>query len=321
MSAWTSAASQFTRSWVAAYTLGLTQDVRRARRAEIASDLWEQQHDATGSGSNPVAVGLQIASRTLRGLPADVLWRINVEGPQMNIRIPVERVMGAMLVAMVVLVMITGAVSGIDTAREGFENELARLAENTALENNGNAAFRIATGLSWIIVAAGFFIALRERTPMMAAVAGFGLLAAGVLELSATGLQIVLVDLADDYVAAPPVEQATLIAPAHAIARIVEVTTTMALCTLLGSIYVLAIATQHGNLVPRWLLGIPVLSAIGLGTGMTIAAAGGGDEWVWVVTMSGLMLGLLWLLIAGLWLIFTPRERISTSAAAAAGAS
>ena len=60
-----------------------------------------------------------------------------------------------MLVAMVVLVMITGAISGIDTAKEGFTNELARLAENTALENNMNAVFRIATGLSWIVVAGG----------------------------------------------------------------------------------------------------------------------------------------------------------------------
>jgi len=320
MSAWTSTASGITRSWVAAYTLGLAPDVRAARRHEVASDLWEHQHDARGSGSNPLGTGLQIVSRTLRGLPADVLWRINMEGPQMDIKVPVERVMGAMLVAMVVLVMITGAISGIDTDREGFANELVRLAEKTAVENNVNAAFRVATGLSWIIVAAGFFVAMRERTPVLAAVAGFGLLAAGVLELSATGMQIVLVGLAGDYVGAPTAEQATLIAPAHTVARIVEVTTTMALFALLGSVYVLAIATQQGNLVPRWLLGIPALSAIGLGSGLVIQASGGGDDWVWVVTMSGLMLGLLWLLIAGLWLIFTPRAQAATPATATAGA-
>jgi hypothetical protein len=321
MSAWTSAAANITRSWVVAYTLGLAAGVRESRRCEIASDLWEHQQDAAGSSSNPLGIGLQIISRTLRGLPADLLWRINVEGPQMDIRIPVERVMGGMLVAMVALVMITGAISGIDTTREGFANELVKFADKSALENNGDAAFRILTGLSWIVVAAGFFVTLRERTPALAAIAGFGLLAAAVLELTATGLQIVLVDLADDYVIAAPTEQATLLTTAHAVALTVQMTTTLALVGLLGSIYVLALATAHQNLVPRWLLGIPALSAVGLGTGMTIAAAGGGDDWVWVVTMSGLMLGLVWLLIAGMWLIFTPRGDSPKATPAPAGVS
>jgi hypothetical protein len=259
--------------------------------------------------------------RMLRGIPADVLWRMNVEGPQVDIRFPVERVMGAMLVAMVALVMITGAISGMDTAREGFENELTRLAGNTALENNVNAAFRIATGLSWIVVAAGFFVALRDRTPMMAAIAAFGLLAAGSLELTATGLQIVLVDLADDYVVAASVEQAALIVPAHTVARLVEVMTTMALATLFGSICVLALATAQHSLVPRWLLGIPALGLVAIGAGLALAAAGAGDGWTWVVTISALLLAILWLLIAGLWLIFTPKAELSNTVPASAGAS
>jgi hypothetical protein len=82
--------------------------VREARRREIESDLWEHQHDAEGASSSQ-GIGLQVISRMLRGVAADILWRINVEGPQMDIRLPVERIMGAMLVAMVVLVMITGA--------------------------------------------------------------------------------------------------------------------------------------------------------------------------------------------------------------------
>ena len=85
MSAWTSAASHMTRSWVAMYTLGLASTVRESRRREIASDLWEHQHDAAREGSNPLGTALHIISRMLRGLPADVFWRINMEGrPRMT---------------------------------------------------------------------------------------------------------------------------------------------------------------------------------------------------------------------------------------------
>ena len=85
MSAWTSAASSLTRAWVATYTLGLASTVRESRRREIASDLWEHQHDAAREGSGPLGTALHIISRTLRGLPADVFWRINVEGrPRMT---------------------------------------------------------------------------------------------------------------------------------------------------------------------------------------------------------------------------------------------
>jgi hypothetical protein len=190
----------------------------------------------------------------------------------------------------------------------------------SSLENNGNATFRVATGLSWIVVAAAFFAALRERTPVFAALVGFGLLCGAALELIATGLQIVLVGLADDYVAAAPAEQVTLLPTAHALALTVQATTTMALGALLGSIYVLAVATLRESLVPRWLIGLPVLSALCIGAGILAAAAGTGDSGVWIVTMSGLLLGLAWLLIAGLWLVFTtPARAATTPLAASAG--
>ena len=306
-------AATLARAWAAIYTFGLATHVRESRRREIDSDVWEHQHDAEGASSSP-AIALQLISRMLRGAPADLLWRINVEGPQMDIRIPMERLLGVVLVAMVALVMITGAISGIDTAREGFANELQRFADKSALENNFDTVFRVGTGLSWIVVAAIIFSTLRTRAPMLGTLAAFGLLIGAALELSATGLQVVLVDMSDDYFAATGDERTSILTSAHAIANIVQVMTTMALAALLASIYVLAVAALRENLVPRWLFGIPVLSLAGLTAGLTIAAAGGGDEWVWIVTMSGLMLGVFWLLIAGLWLIFTPSEAASTSA-------
>jgi hypothetical protein len=57
--------------WVDRYTRGLADDVRAERRAEIASDVWEHR---VAAGSEP-AVELAIASRCLRGVPADLSWR------------------------------------------------------------------------------------------------------------------------------------------------------------------------------------------------------------------------------------------------------
>src|SRR3954466_15289807 len=46
--------------------------VRDWRRAEIESDLWEQAHD------RPPSAG-QLLGRLLRGIPADIMWRIEEE--------------------------------------------------------------------------------------------------------------------------------------------------------------------------------------------------------------------------------------------------
>jgi len=320
MSAWTSAASQLTRSWVAAYTLGLASTVREARRREISSDLWEHQQDAASDGTRLGAIGLSIVSRMVRGIPADLLWRTNVEGPQMDIRIPFERIVGGLLIGMVVLMVITGAISGYDTSREGFESELVRLASLGSWSDNGNAFFRFATGLALIGAAAGLYTSLRGRSPALAAIAAFGLLVAAVLELVASSLQMVFVQLANEYVQAPASEQASLVPTARAVAIAVEQTTGAALFSLLASIYVLAVLTGRENLVPRWLIGVPMISAGLFFGGLIGEVAGAGDDATWIVTGAGLVAGLLWLLIAGLWLMFTPRAASKSAATAAAGA-
>jgi hypothetical protein len=60
------------RLWTRAYTTGMRADVRRRRCAEIESDIWESLHDL----ENPGASGIHIVVRFARGMPADVLWRL-----------------------------------------------------------------------------------------------------------------------------------------------------------------------------------------------------------------------------------------------------
>lgn len=57
--------------WVDRYTRGLTAAARGDRRAELASDIWEQRSAPDASKATQLA----IFSRCVRGVPADLSWR------------------------------------------------------------------------------------------------------------------------------------------------------------------------------------------------------------------------------------------------------
>lgn len=62
--------------WAGAYTATAPAQIASDRRAEVAADVADQVRAAGGAGR---AVSRQIAGRVLRGMGADVLWRISVE--------------------------------------------------------------------------------------------------------------------------------------------------------------------------------------------------------------------------------------------------
>jgi hypothetical protein len=64
-----------TRHWVRLYTAGLPPEIRDARRAELESDLWEQEHEAVAPNGQPAKAAMQVLHRLARGMPADLLWR------------------------------------------------------------------------------------------------------------------------------------------------------------------------------------------------------------------------------------------------------
>jgi hypothetical protein len=55
------------------YTAGLPTEVREARRAELESDLWEQE--AGAAGCRPTTTALHVLRRFMLGIPADLSWR------------------------------------------------------------------------------------------------------------------------------------------------------------------------------------------------------------------------------------------------------
>jgi hypothetical protein len=317
MSGIAAVATRAARGWTAAYTLGLAAQVRDARRAEIASDVWEHHCDIVTEGRPAWRFFGSVFGRIVRGAPADLLWRVNVEGPKMDIKIPFERIVGGLLLAMVVLLMITTSISGYDTAREGFDGELRRLAGMSNAAHNGNAFFRAVTGVALIAAAAALYTNLKGRSPMLSAMTAFGIAAAGVLALIAGALQLVFVELAQEYVASSGAHQEQVLVTARGFAVATDNTVGAAFIALVLSIYGLAILAGREGLVPRWLIGIPVISAAVIGGSLIAQAAGADLQW-WIL-ISGMFMSVIWLLAAGLWLLFTPGEgRASASAGHAA---
>jgi hypothetical protein len=80
------------RLWTRAFTLGMPPTAREWRRAEIESDLWEQHDDRTASP-------WQLLGRLFRGIPADVLWRIDEESMRSRTLVVVGASVGIILAA------------------------------------------------------------------------------------------------------------------------------------------------------------------------------------------------------------------------------
>ncbi len=69
------------RNWVFLYTAGLPSEIRKARRAELESDIWEQRQEETG----PV---LHMLLRLVLGAPSDMAWRLETGAAVRNSRKP-----------------------------------------------------------------------------------------------------------------------------------------------------------------------------------------------------------------------------------------
>ena len=66
---------RLTARWVRLYSRGVTADVRAERIGELASDVWEHQHHNAARGTKRHLTSLQITSRLVCGMPADLAWR------------------------------------------------------------------------------------------------------------------------------------------------------------------------------------------------------------------------------------------------------
>jgi hypothetical protein len=80
------------RVWTRLYTFALPSEIRDRRRAEIESDVWESEHD-------PDVPHHALVLRLMRGMPADLLWRLEVTPSRQHARAAFGALAGAGVLA------------------------------------------------------------------------------------------------------------------------------------------------------------------------------------------------------------------------------
>lgn len=285
------------RGWLRLYTAGLPPELRERREQELESDLYEHQADRRADDASTASVGLEVVGRVVRGMPADLAWRMQLEAPPMELKIPAERVTGALILALLVLIPVSGAISGYDTARAGWESELSRLGRLSGAATSGNLVIQVAAGVSLVGAGAGMFLALRPRAAVLGTLVSFGLAAAGVLTLASSAMYGAVAALADEHVAGRGSAEVTTASWAFARAMDALVTSSMALLVL--SVYALAYALMRHRLAPRWICWLALLSAAPFVVGSIAQAFDGGDDIAWAVSGAGFMLVWVSVLLAG----------------------
>jgi hypothetical protein len=67
--------------WVGLYTRNLSQERRLERLDEIESDMWEHVADGRAQSRSEGALAVEMLARLVRGMPADVFWRLQAADP------------------------------------------------------------------------------------------------------------------------------------------------------------------------------------------------------------------------------------------------
>lgn len=291
-------ASNIARLWLRIYCFGLPAEARARRSLELESDLWEHERDLATRQLASTIAGVEVFSRVVRGMPADLLWRFQLEGPQMHIHIPWERAMGLSLILLVVLAPIAAGIDGYDTREDGWSSELSRLGAIPDRQIRFNVFFQVATGLALVAVGAGVFSFLQPRARTTGAFAGFGLAAAGVLTLGASALYVAVSEMAQAFLRGGT--NADLLAISRGFTLGMQSLAMGAILLIASTVYVLALALGRLHLVPSGLRWIAFMS-MGCGVTAAVLTATGqdGPGWTWGLSMLALLLLLVWLFMAG----------------------
>jgi hypothetical protein len=107
------------RAWVAVYTKGLPAELALDRQAVIEADLWEEAEAARWLGETP-NLARQRWSRWIRGLPADVTWRLEQQRRvtkmprRTDMRISKAQLAAIGVVTILYVVMIAGLMASSD---------------------------------------------------------------------------------------------------------------------------------------------------------------------------------------------------------------
>lgn len=289
------------RSWTRLYTFGLPAATRARRRQQIESDLYEHWNDVR-SGSGPsLRFSVHALDRTLRGALADILWRFQLEGPQMQLHVPIDRLAGLLLILMVGAIALSMSASGYDTAHDGFESELGRLAEVTGWQAALYTTLQVLAAAGMVAAAIVFYLQLRGPTLTLSLITAAGLSLAGVLTVVGSSLYASAAAIADQWAADPTAEEAAMVT-SRALLIALGTLTPVILVALVVGLEALAVACARLRIVPPVLGYLAGLAAGILALSLPLGLAS--DGFAWILPGITVLLLMVWLLTTGSMLLF-----------------
>ncbi|MGK2965730.1 MAG: hypothetical protein ACSLFM_08985 [Tepidiformaceae bacterium] len=293
-----------TRAWVALYTRGTDPEAALRRRSEIESDLWEQREEARATGRHPLRHATDVSGRLVRGMPADIAWRSNMEGPLMSFSIPANRGAGILFLITIVLLFIATSIPGYDAGADGWDSEMRRIDDLSTTATSVNTVVQVLTGLALVLAAGAFGHFFRQHHPLLASVASFSLAAAGILTFATSASYGVMVEYSREWVD-DPASGASAATTARAFAIIMTALGYSAMLCLLTGVATMSVIVTRADLAPAWTkwLAIGAVTAVVAGLGASALTNDGADTFAWISVMSGLLLSVTWLLVTGIALI------------------
>ena len=227
-------------------------------------------------------------------------------GPSMNTKTSSERAIGLMFLLLLVFILVSTMISGYDTSRDGWADELTRLGKMSDTQITVNLLFQTLAAVGLMVVAVMFYLSLASRSRNLATLAAAFMFCAGITTLAASASYRVVADLADVHLNGDAGDGVLTTSRAFALAMDAFVSFTA--LTLSIGVYMLAIVGHRERLVPRWMIGLAVASMVLLGLAFGIDLASD-SEVSWAFLMGGLLCMLAWVLTAGLALIGSRGKR------------
>ena len=287
-------------AWRRLYTAGAHEAPRDARRDLIASDLWEHEADAISNGQAPVPLARAIIGRAVRGLPADLAWRLKTGGIDVQSTFVIERTTGV-AVLMLVLFMVLGIAlgPGLSGGEPYFTYDFPAFTRGLSgftWQLIFKAAFAVAVLPTTVLL----YLTFRPHVGRIALIGAVSLVASSLSSFTAVIYGVQLTAHATIWRAGGAPRDAVWFAARDA-AAVLE-----AFSVIAGVLFLLSFVVFGAMIVQRTMLP----RAIGLlALGGVVVAVAATAVFGWYGLMGGLAIVMLSIVVTGVWLIVRGTRR------------
>lgn len=204
----------------------------------------------------------------------------------------IERITGILFFVIVPVMIVTAITdSGIDTRVDEFRGSLTDAADEEA-QNFVSGGFGFVMSVLFVATAAALYVTFRSYERFISLLSAFGFLAAGVSFSVAMAADLAFTELASEFGDTSGIDADQIVPAARATALASDWSLLSGFAFFGLGLLALGVLIVWRQPLPRWLGWLAAISGV-------LIAVGGPT---WILLMLGLLLGFVWLIVAGGWL-------------------